>query len=165
MKNKTAADIMTRLVATLQPDTNIIDAMHILLKKKTPEAPVMASDGTLMGMLSETDCLKVLAAEAFDGRPEGKVRNYMTHPVEAIAPDTKVTAIVNRFMDNCYRRIPVTDENGRVIGQVSRRDVLLAFESMRDNPRLYGTKDKRLDLEEGGVDSAMKRARIPISRQ
>lgn len=165
MRNKTAADIMTRLVATLAPEMDIIDAMHVLLKKRTPEAPVLAPDGGLMGMLSETDCLKALTAEAFEGTPEGKVWDYMAHNVEVVLPDTEVTAIVSRFMDNCYRRIPVQDEEGRVVGQVSRRDVLLGFESMRDNPRLYGTEDKHLNLEEsGGVDSAMRRARESAQR-
>ncbi len=160
MKTKTAADIMTRLVATLAPEMDIIAAMHVLLKKKTPEAPVLAPDGCLLGMLSETDCLKVLTAEAFEGTPGGKVWDYMTHHVETVLQSTKVTTIVSRFMDNSYRRIPVQDEEGRVVGQVSRRDVLLAFESMRDNPRLYGTEDKHLNLEgSGGVDSAMRRAR------
>ena len=46
----------------------------------------------------------------------------------------------------------------RVIGQVSRRDTLEAFESSRDNPRLYGTKDEP-PPDGSGVDSAMKIAR------
>jgi CBS-domain-containing membrane protein len=160
MRSKNATDIMTKLVVTLSPGMHIIDAMHTLLKKKTPEAPVMDNEGNVVGMLSETDCLKVLTAEALYGTPEGKVSDYMTHPVDIISVNTSVVDIVNRFMDNCYRRIPVKDEAGRIVGQVSRRDILLAFESMRDNPRLYGTEDKRLDLDERpGVDRAMRRAR------
>ena len=160
MKNQTAADILTRLVLTLAPDTNIADAMHALLKKKTPEAPVIDSGGNLVGMFSETDCLRVLCAGAFEGTPEGKVSDCMTSPVETISPGTMVCDIVNRFLNNSYRRIPVTDKEGHIIGQISRRDLLLAFEAMRDNPRLYGTEDKKLDLEESpGVDRAMKKAR------
>lgn len=160
MRNKTAADIMTRLVLTLSPDAHIAHALRALLKKKTPEAPVMDEQGNLVGMLSETDCLKVLCAVAFDGTPEGKVSDYMTYPVETIAPGTNVCDIVNRFLNNSYRRIPVKDAEGRIVGQISRRDLLLAFEAMRDNPRLYGAKEKRHELEESpGVDTAMKLAR------
>ncbi len=79
MRNQTAAKIMTRLVLTLSPDADISDAMHSMLKKKAPEAPVMDRDGNLVGMLSETDCLRVLCSEAFEGTPEGKVSNYMTY--------------------------------------------------------------------------------------
>jgi CBS domain containing-hemolysin-like protein len=67
---------------------------------------------------------------------------------------------VKRFLNNSYRRIPVKDEEGHIIGQISRRDLLLAFESMRDNPRLYGAKEERHELEDSpGVDTAMKMAR------
>jgi CBS domain-containing protein len=54
--------------------------------------------------------------------------------------------------------VPVVDRDGRVIGQVSRRDMLVALESGRDNPRLYGVKDQR-PLDDMGVDSAMRLAR------
>lgn len=160
MRNRTAAEFMTRLALTLSPNADIVDAMHALLKKKTPEAHVIDEEGKLVGMLSETDCLRVVCSEAFEGTPEGKVADYMSAPVETILPGTSVCDIANRFLDNSYRRIPVEDEKGRVVGQISRRDILLAFESMRDNPRLYGRKEKDLTLEESpGVDTAMRRAR------
>jgi CBS-domain-containing membrane protein len=160
MRDQTAADIMTRLVVTLSPDTEIIDAMHDLLRKKTPEAPVIDANGILVGMFSETDCLKVLCAEAFEGVPEGRVASYMTYPVETVSPSTGVCDIVNRFLNNSYRRIPVLDGEGHMVGQISRRDLLLAFEAMRDNPRLYGTKKEDMGLKESpGVDTAMRRAR------
>ncbi len=160
MRTRIATEIMTRLVVTISPDADIVDAMHTLLRKKTPEAPVIDSDGKLLGMLSETDCLRAICSEAFHGTPEGKVTNYMSHPVETIAPQTNLCDIVDRFMNASYRRIPVQDDDGSIMGQVSRRDVLLAFEAMRDNPRMYGTKDEHLDLEDSpGVDRAMRRAR------
>ena len=160
MKNSNAAEFMTRVPLKLSPTTDIVDAMHALLKRRTPEAPVVDDSGKLVGMLSETDCLKVLCAEAFEGTPEGRVADYMSRAVDAISPGTNICDIVSRFQDNSYRRIPVEDENGHIVGQVSRRDILLAFEAMRDNPRLYGTKDQHLDLEDSpGVDRAMKRAR------
>lgn len=160
MRNRTAADIMSRLVLTLSPDTEIADAMHALLKKKTPSAPVIDESDQLVGMLTETDCLRVICAEAFEGTPEGKVSDYMTRQVETVQLDINVCDIVNRFLDNSFRRIPVRDDEGHVVGLISRRDLLLAFEAMRDNPFLYGTEDKHLDLEESpGVDRAMKRAR------
>ena len=56
--------------------------------------------------------------------------------------------------------MPVVDGKGDVVGQVSRRDVLRAIGSMRDNSYLYGTADQQLPLDDGpGVDSAMRRAR------
>ena len=162
MPNRTAADIMTKKVVTLSSDTDVYAAMRTLLKKKISGAPVVDGDGAIVGVLSEKDCLKVVTAEAFDGVPKGMVASYMTRTVETIEPSASIFDVVNRFLQNHFRRLPVVDRDGRLLGQVSRRDVLAAIESMRDNSYLYGTEDKYLHPgtdEAMGVDSAMRRAR------
>jgi len=160
MPGPTAADIMSPLVVTLTPEEDIYSAMRTLLKKRLSGAPVIDREGTLVGMLSEKDCLRILTAEAFDGLPQGTVAGYMTSPVETVKMDTSIYDIVTRFLDSAFRRMPVLDDGGHVAGLVTRRDLLVAIESMRDNSYLYGTEDQHLPLEESmGVDSAMRRAR------
>jgi len=160
MPSKTAGEIMSPLVVTLSPDKNIYEAMHTLLKKRTSCAPVIDAERRLVGILSEKDCLRILSAEAFEGMPQATVAGYMTAPVETLAPETSVYDIVHRFLERAFHQMPVVDGKGDVVGQVSRRDVLRAIESMRDNSYLYGTADLHLPLDEGpGVDSAMRRAR------
>jgi CBS domain-containing protein len=162
MPNRTAADIMMTKVVTLAPGDDIYAAMRTLLKKKISGAPVVDEAGTVVGVLSEKDCLKVLTAVAFEGVPGGTVATYMTGKVDAVDPSTSVYDLVTRFIQNHYRRLPVTDSDGRLLGQVSRRDVLAVIESMEDNSFLYGTEDHHLRPgtdEELGVDSAMRRAR------
>jgi predicted transcriptional regulator len=67
------------------------------------------------------------------------------------------------FTKNPIRRIPVMDSEGQLLGQISRRDVLVAIESIRDNPRFFGSKEKEFyppsSEDSRGVDSAMKTAR------
>ena len=112
----------------------------------------------LLGMLTERDCLKVLVGGALDGLPTGKVSDYMTTPAQLITPTATLFDIAHIFLTRSYRKLPVVDRDRRVIGQVSRRDMLVAIESARDNPRLYGVKD--LDpTDDMGVDSAMRLAR------
>ena len=154
----TAADIMARSEAVLSPDMDIYAALKQLLKSRLTGAPVVDSDGVLLGMLTERDCLKVLVAGELDGLPGGKVSDYMSTPAESIGPTSSLYDIVHVFLTKPFRKLPVVDDQGRVIGQVSRRDTLEAFESSRDNPRLYGTKDER-PPDAAGVDSAMKIAR------
>ena len=159
MPNPTAADIMAR-EATLSPDADIYDAITKLLKSKLSGAPVVDDDGRLIGMLSERDCLKVLVGGALEGRPGGRVSDFMTPSPESISPDTNLFEIVHIFVTKTFRKLPVVDGNGRVVGQVSRRDALKAFERMGDNPWLYGTGDSRPPEGTGsGVDSAMRIAR------
>ena len=94
MPHRTAADIMTRSVVTLSPDMDIYGAVQLLLKKEISGAPVVGPEGRLVGVLSEKDCLKVLAGGALDGLPEGKVSDYMTRSVESITPTTSLYDIV-----------------------------------------------------------------------
>ncbi|MEC7767908.1 MAG: CBS domain-containing protein [Acidobacteriota bacterium] len=162
MPNRSVADIMTKKVVVLSPDTDIYAAVRTLLKKKVSGAPVVDKDQTLVGILSEKDCLKVISATAFDGTPTGTVADYMTQTVNSVGPSASIYDVVDRFLQNHFRRLPVVDSDGRLLGQVSRRDVLAVIESMRDNPYLYGTEDKRLHPgkdEVMGVDSAIRRAR------
>ncbi len=82
----------------------------------------------------------------------------MSTPAESIGPGASLYDIVHIFLTKPYRKLPVVDDDRRVIGQVSRRDTLVAFEASRDSPRLYGAKDER-PPDGSGVDSAMKIAR------
>ena len=132
----TAADIMARSEATLDPESDIYDALERLLKSRLTGAPVVDDDGKLLGMLTERDCLKVMVDGALDGLPRAKVSDYMTSPAESITPTTSLYDVAQIFLTRSYHKLPVVDRAGRVIGQVSRRDILVAIESARDSPRL-----------------------------
>ena len=154
----TVADIMVRTEATLFPDMDIYRALKHLLKSQVSGAPVVARNGVLLGMLTERDCLKVLIGGALDSLPPGTVSDYMSAPAESIGPAASFYDVVHIFLTRAYRKLPVVDDDGHVIGQVSRRDALAVLESFRDDPRLYGTEDER-PPDGPGVDSAMKIAR------
>ena len=134
MDSLTAADIMARSEATLDSESDIYAAMERLLTGGLTGAPVVDDDGTLLGMLTERDCLKVMVDGALDGLPRGKVSDYMTSPAESITPTTSLYDVAQVFLTRSYRKLPVVDRDGRVIGQVSRRDILVAIESARGNP-------------------------------
>ena len=154
---------MARSEITLSPTLDIYLALQQLLKRKLTGAPVVDEHGVLLGMLTERDCLKVLVGGVFDGRPSGNVEDYMSTPAESISPTASLYDIVHLFLTRPYRKLPVVDDGGRVVGQVSRRDALKALDSL-GNPRLYGTEDS--PVPDGlGVDSAMKIARGRTSGQ
>ena len=119
----TAANIMARSEATLSPDLNIYRASQQLLKSKLTGAPVVDDNGV----------------RAMDGLPGGNVSDYMSAPAESIRPTARLYDIVHLFLTRAYRKLPVVDDEGRVIGQVSRHDTLKVLESIRGDPRLHGT--------------------------
>ena len=153
-----AGDIMARNEATLSPDSDIYDAVQQLLTNKLTGAPVVDEQGVLLGMLSERDCLKVLVGGVFEGLPSGNVKDYMTSPAESVGPTASLSDLVHLFLTRSFRKLPVVDEQGKVIGQVSRRDTLVALASPADNERLDGSNHAPLS-EGSGVDSAMRIAR------
>jgi len=154
----TAKDIMDRSEITLTEEVDIGDAMRQMLRAKLNGVPVVDGEGRLCGMLTEKDCLTALVHQAVDGDPSASVREYMTRSVESISPATRLLEIAHVFMHHSFRKLPVVDDDGRVVGQVSRRDVLRAIDSAKDNSFLYGTAERR-PAETGGVHSAMERAR------
>ncbi|HKX46006.1 MAG TPA: CBS domain-containing protein, partial [Planctomycetota bacterium] len=128
----TARDIMATALITLREEDSIFEAIRVLLAKRISGAPVVDDDGRLVGVLSELDCLRVLTSDEFyDGQQEesGTVRHFMTPAGRTIPPNLGIYAISHYFLTTPIRRLPVV-EDGRLIGQVSRRDVLHGIERM-----------------------------------
>ena len=151
----TAANIMAWSEAKQSPDSDIHCALARLLKKRLTGAPDVDDDGALLGMLTERDCFKVLVGGALYGLSTGKVGDYMTAPAQSITAAASPYDIAYMFLTRSCRNLPVADREGRVIGQVGRRDMLVAIESACDNPRLYGVKVQRR-TDDAGVDSAVR---------
>ena len=158
MKRNSAADIMDRSEPTITEDMDIGAAMRKMLRGKLNGVPVVDSEGRLCGILTEKDCLAALVRQAMEGVAGAHVRDFMTTAVDSITPDTQLLDIAQVFLERPFRKLPVVDSEGRVVGQVSRRDILRVIDSEKENPFLYGAKDRRL-RETGGVHSAMERAR------
>lgn len=128
----TARDVMTEALVTLAPETSIFEAIRTLISKRISGAPVLDADGNLLGMLSELDCLGVLASDQFhdDDHGAARVADYMSTHFETIAPECDIYTLAQHFREKSVRRFPVLD-GGRVVGQVSRRDVLRGIDDMR----------------------------------
>lgn len=120
------ADHMKREVVTLTPTQEINSAVHVLLHHKVSGAPVVDETGTLVGILSEKDCLRA-ALEASYYRDWGKsVDAYMARDLVTMDSSLDILAACQRFLDGPYRRFPVT-EAGRLVGIISRTDILRAL--------------------------------------
>lgn len=141
MDSITAADIMTRQVITLTPTMHIYEAMEVLLKHKISGAPVL-DGGRLVGVLSEYDCMKVGSAGMTDlfEPTSGPVSQYMSRETLTASPDSPIGDLAATFLSRRVRRLPILDDRGRLVGQVSRRDVLkglLRSQDGRSGQRSY----------------------------
>ena len=123
--------MITKLVA-LRPGMLLGEAIRELLKHRISGAPVVSEDGRLLGMFSEFDCIRVLAEAEFHEEfalQQRTVGDLMTTDPYTIEPDFDLFHIAGAFFTHRVRRLPVL-EGGRLVGQVSRRDVLRALERL-----------------------------------
>ena len=129
LKSCLVKDYMTKTLVTFTPETSVLDAIHSLVKHRIAGAPVVDDSGNLIGMLSEFDCMKVALQAGYHEMFGGPVSEYMTTDVTTVNAQMSIIDLAQLFAEKGYRRFPVTDKN-RLVGQVSRRDVLRALETL-----------------------------------
>jgi len=128
-KTGSVKDYMTGKLVTFNPQTDVLDAIHELVHHHIAGAPVINDRGDLIGMLSELDCMKVALQAGYHGQWGGPVSEYMTVDTETVDASMSIIDLAERFLDTGFRRFPVVD-NHRLVGQISRRDVLRALETI-----------------------------------
>lgn len=128
LRSVKASDYMAEKLITFTPETDLFEAINLLLKYRITGAPVISKEGELVGLLSEADCLKaILTLTYHEEEMGGWVGDYMSPEVYTIAHDADIISVAEEFINNGRRRLPVV-KNGKLIGQISRRDVLRAVE-------------------------------------
>ncbi|MDO6564107.1 CBS domain-containing protein [Amphritea sp. 1_MG-2023] len=126
LRSVKASDYMAEQLITFTPETDLFDAINQLLKYRISGAPVLNQEGRLVGLLSEADCLKaILTLTYHEEEMGGRVGDYMSTDVVTIAHDADIISVAAEFIGNKTRRLPVLN-NGKLIGQISRCDVLRA---------------------------------------
>lgn len=119
-----AKDIMSSKLIVAKEEMNLEDAMKLLVNNKITGLPVVDSKGKMVGILSEYDIIARVAKEKT--LEPGIFRNKIsyTHKVESVQDDAPLTEILDRFISLKCRRLPVIDEEERLVGIISRRDVM-----------------------------------------
>jgi CBS domain-containing protein len=124
MKNTTARDIMSSKLIVAKEGMNVEEALKLLVNNRVTGLPVVNKSGQMVGILSEYDIIarvgqnKQIDSSCFQGDLP------YTKQVEAVNEDTTLDAILDRFISAKCRRLPVLDKSGRLVGIISRRDVM-----------------------------------------
>ena len=113
-------DIMSKIVVSIRPDATLIDAVKVLTKHHLSGAPVVSAAGEVIGFISEPNLMDVL----FDEESRTcKVSDYMSREVQMVHVNDSIATAATMFAMFGFRRLPVV-EDGRLIGVVTRRDLL-----------------------------------------
>lgn len=147
MAETTAKEIMVKDVITVKLDTTIEELSDILLENGISGAPVVDDDNRLLGVVSEADIIVkdadlhfprvfkllggIIYLESLNKFKKDlfkhmatKVKDIMTDKVKTARADTPVNKIANIMLEKNINRVPVVDDQNRVIGIIARSDIV-----------------------------------------
>lgn len=145
---RTVREVMTKTVVTAPEGAPFKELVRVMREYRVSALPIVNEDGSIVGVVSEADLLlkeapDVLTPHVFEGKvhreerrkAEGKVaRDLMTAPAITIGPDARVTEAAKVMHERQVKRLPVVDELGRIVGVVSRVDLLADY--LRDDAEI-----------------------------
>jgi len=117
-----AKDIMTKDVISVKRETPIYEAVELLIKNQITGMPVVEDDMTLVGIITEKDCLRLFYAN--EDEKNKTVNDFMTRPAVYYNENDNLQSICDFMVINYFRRVPVTTKKGKVVGIISRPDVI-----------------------------------------
>ena len=135
------SDIMTRNPKTVSPETRLQEVASIMCLYRIPALPVVDDQGMLVGNISEMDLLKNLfpktedimsgnavleierMAPNYSSSMKQAVGDMMTKNPVSVSPDQHVLKAAAKMTSHRFRRIPVADSDGRLVGVMSLGDV------------------------------------------
>lgn len=120
-------DYMTTDLITFRPEQSVQDVVEAIIKFKISGGPVVNDRNELVGIISEGDCLKQLSESRYYNMPldHDNVDKRMVRDVETIDGNMDVFDAANKFLSCKRRRFPIV-ENGKLVGQISQKDILKA---------------------------------------
>ena len=124
-------DYMLPNPVKVSPEDNILDAMKVIIDNKISGVCVVDADANLVGILSEMDCLRAVLGAIYNNNNIGVVRDHMASDNLVVAnPNEDIVSVAEDMLRKNKRRRPVV-ENGKLIGQITCRQLLSAVMKFR----------------------------------
>lgn len=130
LSSVTVKDYMAANLVTFGPDMDVLDAIHLLIERGISGAPVVDKLGNVVGILSERDCLRVALQASYYAEKGGKVAEFMSREVKTVDANASLVDVAKLFLSAPFKRYPVMQE-GELVGQISRSDILKALQGIR----------------------------------
>jgi CBS domain-containing protein len=166
----TVSDVMTKDPVTVESATSFKSCLNLMRIHEVGEIPVIAADGRLIGIVSESDLLTKEARHQFRDRPDPTsakaeamtVAELMTADVVTTTATAPLATAASLMFERRLKVLPVVDSGNRLIGIVSRSQILKVFlrsdesirrEVVRDllNMPLTGLGNVDVEVKDGVV--------------
>ncbi len=128
------SDYMATELITFKAEQTISEVIEVLVHNRISGGPVINDKNELIGVISEGDCLKEVVKGKYDNIPilSGTVKEHMATNVISISYETNIFEAAQMFLNRRLRRFPVI-KYGKLIGQISQKDVLKAVIKMKSS--------------------------------
>ena len=130
------SDYMTTKLITFKAEDSLDDVIALLIKHHISGGPVVNDKNELIGIISETDCIKHISESKYYNMPSdinNTVGNNMVTDVDTSDKNMNIFDAAFKFLSSRRRRFPVVDEYGILLGQLSQKDVLKAALKVKGN--------------------------------
>ena len=137
MEELPVSAVMHRNVVTVRPETSFQEIARILVGRRISAVPVVDADRHVLGVVSADDLLTTRplpfhysqrASRVAPGRAAGRTAaRLMSAPALLIGPDTTVARAADLMQARHVKRLPVVDEQRRLLGIVARSDLLEVY--------------------------------------
>ena len=125
-------DYMLTNPVKVRADDNVLDAMQVIIDNKISGVCVVDEEQNLVGILSELDCLRAVLSAIYNNSNIGNVREHMASDNLVVAhPDEDIVDVAQDMLQKNKRRRPVV-EDGKLIGQITCRQLLTAVKKFRN---------------------------------
>lgn len=129
------SDYMTRNLITFKPTDSISHVIQTLIEHNISGGSVVNDKYELIGVISEGDCMKQISESRYYNMPmdtNRTVEKAMAKNVETIDGSMNIFDAVDKFLKLKIRRFPIV-EKGKLVGQISQKDILKAAMLLKEN--------------------------------
>ena len=118
----TVADVMTSNVKAVGPDATVRDIAEIMKQEDVGVVPVVRADGRLVGLVTDRD-LVIRGLTGSNSIESARAEALATTDIEVAAPRDALSAVIDLMGRQQVRRVPVVDEDDRLVGIVAMADI------------------------------------------
>ncbi len=118
---------MSTRLTTVQAHETVEDLLKLFVAQKITGVPVVDAAGKMIGVYSEYDLIKQVSA--FPELKASLLREKIkfTEEVATASPDAPLSEIVQLFVNQKFRRLPIVTAEGELVGIITRRDLMRVF--------------------------------------
>lgn len=118
---------MSTEILSVRQGTSIEEALKIMVNSRITGLPVVDASGKMIGVFSEYDVIKQINDHKKPSPEVFRKPIQFSKDVHSVSEKTPLSEIINKFVDSRFRRLPVLNSKGKLVGIITRRDLMKLF--------------------------------------